>query len=455
VRERRQLVAALLGVFVSLFPILMVVAALPDIATDLHTSTSTLAWVLTAPLIASSVVLPSAGRLGDLYGHRRVFLTGLALSGTFAVLAALAWNPLSLIVFRTISQASGTAVSPSAIALVISSREPSERTRVLGFWAFSTAIAPAMGLLIGGPAVDVLSWRGLFAIQAGVVLLVVPYAAAVLDETARTRRVSFDLAGAAAFMVASGALVFGLDRAGHWAWRHIAVVTSFAIAALAVAVFVQLEKRSRDPILPPELLRHRSYLASCSCELLIQIATNGGLFVLPLLYTDHFDASVSRIAWYMSPLPIGMSLIAPLGGRIAARIGERACAVGGSLFLGVTCVIMVLGDNGGWLWVVLAGWFLGGIANGVIRPAIASAAAAALEPADYGAGMAATRMLSTMGAAAGITLAISLFPLGGYHLALYMCGVSSAIAAVGAIGLHIEQARSESVEAAAALTSLE
>jgi len=445
-RRRRTLVATLLGVFVSLFPVLMVVAALPDIADDLDTSTATLAWVLTAPLITSAVVLPTAGRLGDLYGHRRIFLSGLFISGTFAVLAALAWDPLSLIVFRTVSQASGTAVGPSAIALVISAHEPSERPRVLGFWAFSTAIAPALGLLIGGPAVDALSWRGLFAIQAMTVLLVVPYAAVVLAETERAKRVAFDIAGAAAFMVASGALVFGLDRAGRWAWRHIAVVVSFAVASVAAAAFVRLEHRSRDPILPPVLLRHRSYLASCSCELLVQVATNGGLFVAPLLFHDHFDAGVGRIAWYMAPMPLGMALIAPLGGRLAARVGERACAVAGSAALGVATVAMVFGDNIDRLWAVLVAWFACGIANGVIRPAIASAAAAALEPSAYGAGMAATRMISTVGAAAGITLAISLLPLGGYHLALYMCGAASALAALVSVGLQVTNPASAEAE---------
>jgi hypothetical protein len=116
--------------------------------------------------------------------------------------------------------------------------------------------------------------------------------------------------------------------------------------------------------------------------------------------------------------------------------------------------VTVLGDNIDSLGVVLLGWFGAGVANGVIRPAIASAAAAALEPSAYGAGMAATRMVSTVGAAAGITLTISLMPLGGYHLALYVCGVASVLGAVASIGLHVAD-HAASLEATAALTSLE
>jgi MFS family permease len=145
-------------------------------------------------------------------------------------------------------------------------------------------------------------------------------------------------------------------------------------------------------------------------------------------------------------MPLGMALIAPLGGRLAARVGERACAVGGSIMLGVASIAMVFGDDVDRLSAVLLAWFACGIANGLIRPAIASAAAAALEPSAYGAGMAATRMISTVGAAAGITLAISLLPLGGYHLALFMCGVASAMAALVSLGLHVATPASAEAE---------
>ena len=434
---RRTLVASLLGVFVGLFPVLIVIAALPDIADDLGTSEATLSWVLTAPLITSAVVLPSAGRLGDLFGHRRLFLWGLAVSGTFAGLAALAWDPFSLIVFRTISQASGTAVGPSAIALVISAHPLEDRSRVLGLWAFSTALAPAAGLLVGGPAVDAFSWQGMFIMQAVVVLLVVPYAARVLRETVRAERVRFDIPGAAAFMTASGALVFGLDRAGRWDWGHPAVATSFVVSAVAIVAFVMIERRVVDPILAPELLRHRSYLASCSTELLVQIATNAGLFVAPLVFHQTYDAGVGRIAWYMAGLPLGMCFTAPLGGRLAAAVGERASAVFGMVLLAAAYFAIVPADEAELLWVVLALWFVVGVANGFVRPAITSAAAAALEPSAYGAGMAATRMLSTVGAAGGITLAISLLPVGGFHLGFAAAGIASVLGAVTSLGLHV------------------
>ncbi|MCU1488107.1 MAG: Major Facilitator Superfamily transporter, partial [Actinomycetia bacterium] len=425
----RVLVAALSGVFISLFPFLMVVAALPTIAEDLG-SESTLAWALTAPLLASAVLLPTLGRLGDLYGHRRVFVVGLSVSGAFALLSALAWNPLSLVVFRTISQSAGTATSPAAIALVISAFSQEDRPRVLGYWAFAASFAPGMGLLAGGPAVDAFGWRGLFLLQAALVVVVLPLAFTSLKESIRTSGVTFDIAGGAAFMAASGSLVFALDRAGRWHWGHPAVVVAFLVVPVALVVFLRAERRAVDPILPVELLRHGDFVSSCACELLIQISTNGGLFLMSLVFTQHYDAGVGRIALYLAPMPLGMALLAPRGGRLAQQLGERTCAVVGCVALAVAFAVMLVADESRVLWLVLVAWFVVGLANGLIRPGIASAAAAALDPAYYGAGMATTRMVSTVGAAAGITLVISLLPAGGTGLAMGMCVVASALAGV-------------------------
>jgi MFS family permease len=435
-QQWKILVAALSGVFISLFPLLMVIAALPTIAEDLGTSEATLAWAITAPLLASAVLLPTAGRLGDLYGHRRVFVIGLAISGTFGGLSALAWNPLSLIVFRTISQSAGTATSPAAIALVITAFSTADRPRVLGFWAFSTAFAPALGLLAGGPAVDAFSWRGLFVLQFAVVALVLPFAVVTLRESVRSARVSFDVAGGAAFMAASGTLVFALDRAGHWRWGHPAVVVAFLLVPVALRLFLAAERRAADPILPLELLRHRDFVSSCSCELLIQVATNGSLFLMPLVFHDHYGAGISRIALYLAPMPVGMALVAPYGGRLAQRIGERSCAVLGTALLTASFLAVVAGDEADGIAILLVSWFAVGLANGLIRPAIASAAAAALDPAYYGAGMATTRMVSTVGAAAGITLMVSLLPNGGARLALLVCAGSCALATIAAANLR-------------------
>ena len=143
--QRRTLLATLLGIFVTAFPAVILVASLPEIANDLGTTESTLAWVITLPLLISSVLLPTFGRLGDLEGHRKVFLWALGLSAGTALLTACAWDATSLIAFRTLSQTSGVATTPTAIALIMAAFDPAERPRALGLWAFVTGRRPGPG----------------------------------------------------------------------------------------------------------------------------------------------------------------------------------------------------------------------------------------------------------------------------------------------------------------------
>ena len=434
-RQQRVVAASLAGVFVTLFPLLLLVASLPSIADDFDTTTAVLGWVLTAPLLVSAAMMPAYGRLGDLFGHRRVFLLGLATSGAFALLAALSWDPISLIVFRTISQAAGASTGPAAIALVIGAVDREERPRVLGLWAFVMGIAPALGLVVGGPAVDALTWRGLFVIQVVMVAMVLPFAMRTFDETPRRSNVSFDVAGSAAFMLASGALMVAIDRAGAWNVVHPVVLVAVLLVPTAVALFVRAERRAVDPILPLDVVRSRNYVSSCACEFLIQVATNAALFVAPLMYSQNYDASASRIALYIAPMPFGMAVSSPFGGRLTQRRGERSTAVAGTIALVGSLVLFAVGDHAGVLSMVLGAWFLVGIANGLIRPPLASAAASTLAPEIYGAGMATTRMVSTIGSSTGITLAIGISAVGAIESVSVVYVAAAVLSIVAAAAL--------------------
>ena len=172
-----------MGVFVAAWPSVILIAALPEIADDLGSSESAMSWVVTLPLLVGSVLLPTFGKLGDLRGHRKVFLIGLGACGVSALLTACAWDVGSLIVLRTISQVAGVATLPTAIALMMDAFDLDERPKALAKWAFVTAASPALGLLFGGPLVGAVGWRGVFVIQGVIALACWPFARAWLKET--------------------------------------------------------------------------------------------------------------------------------------------------------------------------------------------------------------------------------------------------------------------------------
>jgi MFS family permease len=186
---------ALTGMFATTFPVTILVVSLGDIAKDLQTSETTLAWVLTGPMLASAVALPVLGKMGDLYGQRRVFIVGFAGATIAALLTALSWGPGALIGFRTLALTIGAATQPTSMALVINVYEPRERVKALGWWSLVAAGGPSVGLVIGGPMIDYVGWRPLFLIQAVLGFVVLAAASLVLKEVRKHEPVKFDIAG--------------------------------------------------------------------------------------------------------------------------------------------------------------------------------------------------------------------------------------------------------------------
>ena len=167
-RRRWILVACLAGMFATTFPATILTIAVQPIALDLDSTPSTVLWVTTAPLLAAAVSTPVLGRLGDLRGHRKLFLTGMVVAALFAIGTALAWNAGSLITARTISQLGSAATIPSSFAMLFRAHPPQQRVRVSSLASAVLAGAAVVGVVIGGPLVDLVGWRIIFAVQAAV-----------------------------------------------------------------------------------------------------------------------------------------------------------------------------------------------------------------------------------------------------------------------------------------------
>lgn len=153
-RAWATLIVVLVGLFAVSATITVLVVSLDTIATDLNSETSTINWALTGPMLAFGVVGPAFGKAGDLWGHKRLFLLGLLGAAVFAALTAVAWNATTMILFRTLSATAGSATGPAAMAFINRMFEPEERVRPLGFWSFTTAGAPVLGVVLGAPIVE-------------------------------------------------------------------------------------------------------------------------------------------------------------------------------------------------------------------------------------------------------------------------------------------------------------
>lgn len=431
--------AALAGMFATTFPITILTVSLVPIAREFGARETTMAWVIAAPMLASAVTMPLLGKLGDLRGHRRTFLMGTAGSTIAAFLTAFAWDAPSLIALRTLATVLGGATQPSAMALIFSVTESHRRVRAMGWWSMTTAGAPALGLVAGGPLIEWFGWRVVFLLQGGFALLAFVLAALVLRETQR-RAVRFDVPGAAALAVGVGGLMLALAELRDLGPGSPVVLASLGAGVLGLVAFRLVERRVPAPLVPLGLLSDRGFAAPTLSNAFMSASYMGTFFLAPFALQKGFSFSVALTAWILLLRTASLTLGSPLGGALGLRIGERGAAVAGSAVMTVSMALLCWGVAISSLWPVCLGLVLQGLGHGLGLPALTSSAASAAADEDLGIASAVNRLMGTIGAAFGITLLSLLYggdaAPGSFARAFAAGGVLSALSLAAAFGMR-------------------
>ncbi len=405
---RWVLLTALTGMFATTFPVTLLAVSLSTIADDFGASETLVAWVISAPLLGSAVALPILGKLGDLYGHRRVFLVGFGVSTVITAATMFAWDPYSLIALRGLAVIVGAATIPSSMALINSVHAPRDRAKAMGWWSLVAAGSPAIGLVVGGPLIDAVGWRPMFGIQA--LLSVVPVAAAylVLRETTRRTDVGFDIPGAAALAVGAAGFMLALNQAPDHGLDAL-VAGAAAVGLAGITAFVLIEARVAFPLLPLEFFRRRNFTASLVSSLFGGAAYMGGFILAPLLLQSVFAYSVSTTSLVMLLRPAAFAASSPVGGSAGTRLGERPVAMFGSVAIAVALAALGFGATTGLVALVMVALVLQGIGNGTSRPTLTALLSNSVEEADLGVAAAALRMIFQVGSALGITVLTAIY----------------------------------------------
>lgn len=397
------LLAALAGMFATTFPITILTVSLGTIADEFGAPETLLAWVISAPMLLSAVALPLLGKLGDLYGHRRVFLAGFAANTAIAFVTALAWDPYSLIAMRTVAAVIGGATQPTSMALIMGVYAKEERVKAMGWWAMTAAGAPAVGLVAGGPVVDALGWRLVFVAQGALALGALAIASVVLLETVR-QRVRFDVLGSATLAVGVAGFMFLVSQGPEMGLRSPWVLGSAACAAVGLTAFVQVERRAPAPLLPLDFFRRRNFSAPIVANAMLGAAYMGAFILAPLVLLHVFGFSVSMAALIMLCRTLTFSVSSPLGGNLGARVGERGAAVAGTSAVALALCVMAYAVSRESLPLVMAGLVLQGLGNGLALPSLTSSVSNSVPEEDLGIASASQRLTNQAGSAFGITL---------------------------------------------------
>jgi EmrB/QacA subfamily drug resistance transporter len=438
------LVVLLLGFFSTGVSITILTAVLPTIARTFGVGDQTVAWVVTGPMLMFGVLMPSMGKAGDLFGRKRVYLIGWAVSIVFAGLCAVAWSAGALIAFRMLSAAAGAATGPAAMALILSAFSPDERVKAMGWWSFMGAGAPVIGLVIGGPLVDLVGWRWIFGIQPPLAVPGLLLAWWVLRPDVPESRPRFDVAGSVLLGLAMGSLLFGLNRIGVSGWSRPDVFVPLLLAPILAAAFFSVERRQPEPLLQLGYFKRRNVAIPMILQLLGHIPYMGTFFLAPFLLHSVLDYDNARTALALVPRPLANSLASAAAGYVAIKLGERFSAVTGMAAMAFGLfVLMGIGPRSSFGNVVLA-LVLTGLGMGLSLPGLVSSIANAVSEKDFGAVSAAQEMLMMVGMVLGMqgmqTIQAARERVVGeaasYHDAFFVGTVLAAVATLVAFGVR-------------------
>jgi EmrB/QacA subfamily drug resistance transporter len=400
----------MLGMLLAALDQTIVSTALPTIVGDLG-GLDRLSWVVTSYLLASTISQPLYGKLGDLYGRKRLFQFAIALFLVGSALCGISQNMGELIGFRALQGLGAGGLMVGAFAIIGDLVPPRERGRYQGYMGGVFAIASVVGPLIGGFFVDNLSWRWVFYVNLPVGALALVVIAAVLQGSTERRSHRIDVEGAAVLTVAAGTLTLALTWGGtQYAWGSAEVVGLFAVGAAAVGVFVAIERRAAEAILPLRLFRNAIFDTCSAMSFLVGLAMFGAIVYLPLFLQVVHEVTPTQSGLKLLPLMGGVLTASISGGRAISKIGRyRAFPIVGTGVMSIGMWLLSrIGVSTSYLFLSIAMAVLG-VGLGLVMPVLVLAVQNAVDPRDLGTATSASMFFRSIGGSFGVAIFGAIF----------------------------------------------
>ncbi|MBB4892610.1 EmrB/QacA subfamily drug resistance transporter [Streptomyces olivoverticillatus] len=332
------LISVAIGVMMVALDGTIVAIANPAIQKDLDASLADVQWITNAYLLALAVALITAGKLGDRFGHRLIFLIGTTGFAASSGLIALSGSVSMVVAFRVLQGLCGALLMPAALGLLRATFPAEKLNMAIGLWGMVIGASTAGGPILGGVLVEHVNWQSVFFINVPVGVLALVLGAVILkDHRTPDAPRSFDVPGIALLSAAMFCLIWALIKARDWSWGDSRTLLFLGAAVLAFVLFAVWETRSREPLLPLGLFRSLALSAGTVLMLLMAFAFIGGLFFVTFYLQNVHGMSPVDSGLHLLPLTGMMIVAAPVAGAVITRVGPRIPLVAGMLSTAVAC----------------------------------------------------------------------------------------------------------------------
>jgi EmrB/QacA subfamily drug resistance transporter len=439
--------AVAFGLFMIMLDNTVVFVALSSIQSDLHISQSELEWVVNGYALTFAVLMLTGGKLADMLGRRRIFIVGLTIFTASSLACGLATGAGFLIGARVVQGVGAALMNPATLSIITATFPPRQRGTAIGIWVGVSAMALAIGPLIGGILTEQINWSWIFFINVPVGIAGIVVSRLFIDETRdESKEQRLDLPGLISSAVGLFGLTYALIEGNNFGWGSGRILASFAVAVLGLATFVLLEHRQRVPMLDLSLFKNSTFAGANVTMLLVALAMFGVFFFNSLYLGQVLGYSPIQTGATFLPLTVLIVFVAPLAGRFSDTIGPRWLMGAGLVLLSASLLsFSTLGVDSSF-WDIVPGLILGGFGMSLAMTPTTAAAMGSVPVDKAGIGSAVLNSMRQVGGSLGIALmgaivasSVSVLPTSpeypdqfveGYHNALH---VAAAIAIVGAV----------------------
>lgn len=402
------LCAVCLGTVLSAYVSSCVNIALPNIMAALNFNMDSVVWVSLGYMLPYGSTLPLTGKLGDLYGAKKIYVTGLVMFTVTTLLCGISTTSTAMIIFRILQGIGAGMLLPNAMTIVAETFEPHERGQALGVWSAMAAAGSALGPTVGGYLIEKFDWRSIFFSVGPICVISIIFALTVIPASRKNPEAAVDYVGAGLLVAAISALLVALNQGQKEGWTSLYIISLFYLAFAAFVLFLLVELRVKKPMVDMHLFANVNFAVANVVGFITFVAFYGGNFLLPFFMKSilHYNSITSGIM--LLPLTAAMVLFSPVGGRLADRFGSQLPA-----FTGITLIACSLyslhtisADYSAWNFFIRLAVF--GIGLGLTMSPLTNCAVSSLPKDKIGVGSGIFNLSKIIGGSIGVVFAETL-----------------------------------------------